>query len=102
MSNIKIQLESIKFSKKKYVIDKETCHIMIQNENLKRSTSEDVRNIYALYTEAKAKLTVYLKPNVERVIMAIQEMEFDNKTLANELQARDEELIIKNVQHITD
>jgi len=54
-----------------------------ENENLKRSTSEDVRNIYALYTESKAKLTEY---------------EFDNKTLAKELQARDEELIVKNTE----
>jgi len=29
-----------------------------ENENLKRSSGEDVRNIYALYTESKAKLSV--------------------------------------------
>ena len=60
MSNIKILSESIKFSKKKYQHDLiiQTYHFF-KNENLKQSTSEDVRNIYALYTEAKSKLTVY-------------------------------------------
>lgn len=29
-----------------------------ENENLKRSSGEDVRNIYSLYTESKTRLAV--------------------------------------------